>query len=125
MLDVSSLFDELRDRASGDLVYANAITRIRVGQQFTRAAALRAIVEYDRLTVNSLQSSLQPARNVNYDVLFTYLTTPGTALYVGANYNLANIDPQLVSTPLGLLRSSTLHNTGWQLFTKVSYLVRR
>jgi hypothetical protein len=42
-----------------------------------------------------------------------------------ANYNLADIDPQLVPTPLGLLRSSTLHNTGWQLFTKVSYLVRR
>jgi hypothetical protein len=62
---------------------------------------------------------------VNYDVLFSYLTSPGTAIYVGANDNFADIDPRLVVTPSGLLRSPTLNNTGWQIFTKMSYLVRR
>ena len=68
---------------------------------------------------------LQPARNLNYDVLLTYLTSPGTALYVGANYNLDDIDARLVPARFGLRRSATLTNTGWQVFTKVSYLVRR
>jgi hypothetical protein len=125
MVDLSYLLDRLRDERSGELVYANTITRLRVGEQFTRAAALRAIVQYSQLTVNALQTTLQPDRNINYDVLFTFLTMPGTAVYVGANYNLANIDPLLVPTATGLLRSSTLNNTGWQVFTKMSYLFRR
>jgi hypothetical protein len=35
------------------------------------------------------------------------------------------VDPALVPTPLGLRRSPTLHTTGWQVFTKLSYLWRR
>ena len=125
MVDLSYLFDRLRDQRSGEVVYANTITRVRVGEQFTRATALRAIVQYNQLRVNSLQTTLQPDRSINYDVLFTFLTTPGTAVYVGANYNMANIDPLLAQTATGLLRSSRLNNTGWQVFTKMSYLVRR
>ena len=125
MLDVSYLFDRLRDAVSAERVYTSGIARVRVGEQFTRAAALRAIIQYNQLTVDSRQTRLQPERNLNYDVLFTYLTSPGTAVYVGANYNLADLDPQLVTTPFGLRRSSALNNTGWQVFTKVSYLVRR
>src|SRR5262249_37426954 len=125
MLDVSYLYDGLRDAESGRHAYANSIARIRVGEQFTRAAAMRAIVQYNQLTADSRETRLQPSRNLNYDVLFTYLTSPGTAIYVGANYNLADIDPLLLSTPSGPQRSATLNNTGWQVFTKVSYLVRR
>ena len=124
MLDVSYLFDRLRDVRAGGVVYANNIARVRMGEQFTRSAALRAIVQYNQLTVDSGRTILQPGRNVNYDVLFSYLTSPGTAIYVGANDNFADIDPRLV-TPSGLLRSPTLNNTGWQIFTKMSYLVRR
>ena len=32
---------------------------------------------------------------MNFDVLFTYLLHPGTAVYVGYNSNLENIDPGL------------------------------
>jgi len=125
MLDVSYLFDRLEDAASSENVYVNTIARVRVGEQFTRAAALRAIIQYNELTTNAAQTILEPGRNLNYDLLFTYLAAPGTAIYIGANYNLANLDLQLLETANGLLRSPTLHNTGWQLFTKVSYLWRR
>ena len=125
MVDVSYLIDRLRDVESGQPVYTNAITRVRLNEQFTRAFALRAIVQYNDLTADALRSSLEPSRNLNYDILLTYLTSPGTAIYIGANDNLADIDPRLLATPAGLLRSPALHNTGWQVFTKMSYLFRR
>jgi hypothetical protein len=114
MLDVSYLFDRLRDAQSGGDVYSNTIVRIRVGEQFTRAASLRTIVQRNQLTADARQTLLRPDRSVNVDVLFSYLTSPGTAVYAGANYNLASPD-----------RSPALVNTGWQVFTKISYLVRR
>ena len=125
MLDVSYLFDRLRDSASGRVVYSNRIVRFRLGEQFTRALALRAIVQYTSLATDAAETTLPPDRGLNYDLLLTYLRRPGTALYVGANYNLANIDPAFAASPLGLKRSGTLHNTGWQVFTKMSYLIRR
>jgi Domain of unknown function (DUF5916) len=125
MVDVSYLWDRLRDAGVDAPTYVNRITRVRVGEQFTRALALRAIVQYNQLTATPSRTSLEPARNLNYDVLFTYLTSPGTAIYAGANYNLADIDPRLLPTAAGLLRSPALNNTGWQVFTKLSYLLRR
>jgi len=125
MVDVSWLFDRLRDPRSSATAYSNAITRVRVGEQFTRALALRAIVQYNALAVNPLISSIPPGRNLNYDLLLTYLTTPGRAIYLGANYNLADVDPRLIAASGGLVRSPSLTNTGWQVFTKMSYLFRR
>ena len=125
MLDVSYLLDQLSDSAAGRNVYTNTIARVRIGEQFTTAAALRVIVQYNELAVDAAQTVLQPARNLNYDVLFTYLAAPGSAIYIGANYNLADLDPQLRAAPYGILRSQALHNTGWQVFTKLSYLIRR
>jgi len=98
---------------------------VRVGEQFTRAASLRAIVQWNELTADGARTALQSSRNANYDLLFAYLVSPGTALYLGANYNLANIDTSLVESRGAVLRSASLNNTGWQLFTKVSYLLRR
>jgi hypothetical protein len=125
MVDVSYLLDRLRQEAVERPVYVNTISRVRVGEQFTRALALRAIVQYNQLDVDATQSALRPGRNLNYDLLFTYLVTPGTAFYVGANYNLADVDVRLASATTGLGRSQSLNNTGWQVFTKMSYLWRR
>jgi hypothetical protein len=124
MLDLSYLFDRLRD-SHGGAIYANTITRVRVGEQFTRAASLRAIVQWNELNAESTRTALQSNRNVNYDLLFAYLVSPGTAVYLGANYNLADIDTALVESRGAVLRSASLNNTGWQLFTKISYLLRR
>jgi hypothetical protein len=124
-VDCSYLFDRLNDTASERTVYSNGIARVRVGDQFTRALSLRGIVQYNTLSVDPRLTRLQSTRNLNYDVLLTYLTSPGTAVYTGANYNLANLDPRLIAAPGGLLRADALTNSGWQVFTKVSYLVRR
>jgi hypothetical protein len=80
-------------------VYANNIARLRVNDQFTRALSLRAIVQYDRLAVSRELTRLPQRRNL--------------------------LDPALVSTPFGLARTSSLANDGWQVFTKLSYLLRR
>jgi hypothetical protein len=124
-VDCSYLFDRLNDTASERTVYSNGIARVRVGDQFTRALSLRGIVQYNTLSVDRQLTRLQPTRDLNYDLLLTYLTSPGTAVYAGANYNLANLDPRLIAAPGGLLRADALTNSGWQVFTKVSYLVRR
>ena len=69
--------------------------------------------------------TLQTSKNFNGDVLFTYLLTPGTAIYAGYNSNLQNLDPTLAQTPDGLLRTRRAFiNDGRQFFIKVSYLFR-
>jgi hypothetical protein len=62
---------------------------------------------------------------VNADLLFTYLINPGTAVYVGYNSDLQNIDRRLIPTSTGLLTSpDTFMNDGRQFFVKISYLFR-
>ncbi len=124
MGDASYLLDQLRDVQTDRVAYVNTIVRVRVAEQFTRTLALRTIVQYNQLAVGARATALPASRNLNYDVLLTYLTSPGTAVHVGANDNLANLDPRLMTTTRGLLRSSTLNNTGWQFFWKLSYLFR-
>ncbi len=64
-------------------------------------------------------------KNFNADFLITYLLHPGTALYIGYNGNLQNLDPQLVETDAGLRRTSNRFiNDSKQFFVKVSYLLR-
>jgi hypothetical protein len=67
-------------------------------------------------------------KNFNTDFLITYLVHPGTALYVGYNSNLQNLDPSLAleSNPFvgGVRRSGRLINDGRLFFVKVSYLFR-
>ena len=45
-------------------------------------------------------SSLSHSKNFNTDFLITYLIHPGTAIYVGYNTNLANVDPNLGVEPV-------------------------
>src|SRR5436305_14324085 len=95
-----------------------------------RQAIARQAIHLARTT------SLQSTKNMNFDVLFTYLLHPGTAIYVGYNSNLENVDADLClrlpgSTQCdpngpGLLRTrDQLTNDGRQLFVKISYLFRR
>ena len=112
------------------------IIRSKWNYQFTREFSLRFIAQYNGLLANPRFSSLQTTKNLNFDVLFTYLLHPGTAIYVGYNSNLENVDPALCmrlpgSTQCnpsggGLLRSPDhLTNDGRELFIKLSYLFRR
>ena len=70
---------------------------------------------------------MQNARSFNADVLFTYMIHPGTAIYVGYNSDLANIDRNLATDPTDytrLVRGKPFINDGRQFFVKVSYLLR-
>jgi hypothetical protein len=112
------------------------VVRSKWNYQFTREFSLRFIGQYNGVLTNPKFSSLQTTKNLNFDILFTYLLHPGTAVYLGYNSNLENVDPGLCihlpgSTQCdpnggGLLRSTNgLTNDGRQLFIKISYLFRR
>jgi hypothetical protein len=69
---------------------------------------------------------LPTSKNFNADFLITYLVHPGTALYVGYNSNLQNLDPALAIDPTlgGIRRSDRMINDGRLFFVKASYLFR-
>ena len=93
--------------------------------QFNRALSLRLIFQYDTLLANENLTVLRTAKNFNADFLVTYLPHPGTALYVGYNSNLQNLDPNLRYTDFGLARTKDRFiNDGKQFFVKFSYLFR-
>lgn len=110
------------------------IIRSKWNYQFTREFSLRFIAQYDGQLTNPAYSDLQTTKNMNFDALFTYFLHPGTAVYVGYNSNLENVDPALcVHFPnsmqcdptAGILRGNRLTNDGRELFVKISYLFRR
>ncbi len=117
-------------------VYNNHIIQTKWNYQYNRELSFRFIGQYNGLLSNPLYSSLQTTKNLNFDFLLTYLIHPGTALYLGYNSNLENIDPGLClhlagSTECdpngnGLIRDpNRLINDGRQIFIKLSYLIRR
>ena len=81
----------------------NHIVRSKWNWQFTRELSARIILQYTSRALQSPISSLSPTKNFNADFLITYLVHPGTAIYVGYNSNLQNLDRRLIPTPTGLL----------------------
>jgi hypothetical protein len=134
-IDNTYILDRVLNGSEQHSVLNNDILRSKWNVQFTREFSLRFIAQYNGLLTGPTFSSLQTTKNMNFDVLFTYLLHPGTAVYVGYNSNLENVDPGLCThlpgttecdpNGGGLLRSNHLSNDGRQLFIKVSYLFRR
>ncbi|HYL92607.1 MAG TPA: DUF5916 domain-containing protein, partial [Alphaproteobacteria bacterium] len=119
------LMTRLQDMDTGANIFNNHILRSKWNYQFTKEFSLRLIGQYTTTLSNPFLTTLQNTKNFNGDVLFTYLITPGTAIYVGYNSNLQNLDPSLASTPDGLLRTrKSFINDGRQVFIKLSYLFR-
>jgi hypothetical protein len=125
-VDNTYLLTRLQDLNTGANIFNNHIIRSKWNYQFTRAFSLRVIGQYTATLSNPALTSLQNTKNVNADVLFTYLPHPGTAIYVGYNSNLQNLDRSLALDQNGdLLRTrDTFLNDGRQFFVKVSYLFR-
>jgi hypothetical protein len=122
------LLERLRDRETGQAVFNNHILQSKWNWQFTRDLSLRAIMEYNSTLANPIYTSLQTTKQFNADFLITYLVHPGTALYIGYNSDLQNLDRGLdVDPATGLInRSPTGYiNDGRQFFVKVSYLLQR
>ena len=119
-IDNTYILDRVTNGLLRHAVFNNDIVRSKWNYQFSREFSLRFIAQYNGLLTNPQFSSLQTTKNMNFDLLFTYLLHPGTAVYVGYNSNLENLDPT------GLLRTQNLFtNDGRQLFIKLSYLFRR
>jgi len=117
----------LRDVRSNLNILNNYIARSKWNYQFTRDFSLRVIGQYNGNITNQAFTSVQNARSFNADVLFTYMIHPGTAIYVGYNSDLANIDRNLATDPTDytrLVRGKPFINDGRQFFVKVSYLLR-
>jgi hypothetical protein len=126
-IDNSYLLFRLRDPVTKVSAFNNHILRSKWNYQFTPRLSARVIVQYNSLLANPRFTSLPTSKSINADFLITYLVHPGTALYVGYNSDLANIDPSLTPASYGLLRTpgSRFMNDGRQFFVKASYLFRR
>ena len=132
-IDNSYLFSRLRARDANAAIFNNHIIRSKWNWQFTRELSLRVILQYNATLTRNNQpdpayifTALPTTRNFNTDILITYLLHPGTALYVGYNSNLQNLDRALAIDPNfdSVQRSSRVINDGRLFFVKVSYLLR-
>ena len=124
-----------RDHAvkGGALVYESQVFRTKVNYQFTRAVSARVIVEYDSTLANPAETSLKRTKQVGTEALLTWLPHPGTAIYIGYNNDMQNLDRSLCNRlPCGACdpnntvapRATNFLNDGRQIFVKASYLFR-
>ena len=128
-IENSYLLTRLRDNQTGQAILNNHILRSKWNYQFTRALSLRVIPQYTAVLTNRSFTSLQNTTQINADFLLTYLVHPGTAIYLGYNSDLQNLDRSLSVDPIDpngyLLRSrDRFLNDSHVLFVKVSYLFR-
>ena len=132
-IDNTYLLDRDHNAHSGADVYESQTFRTKINYQFTKAFSARTIVEYDSVLVNPLQTSLTRTKHVSTEALLTWLPHPGTAVYVGYNNDIQNIDralcnrlpgggcdPNNTTPPV----SKLYLNDGRQFFVKASYLLR-
>lgn len=121
------LFEQSQFPGAGRGIFNDHILRSKWNWQFTPQLSVRVILQYNALLagtpgVGSPYTSLPTQKEFNADFLVTYLVHPGTAIYVGYNSDLQNLDVVpgvgVFQTPKGYINDSR------QLFVKVSYLFR-
>jgi hypothetical protein len=131
--DNTYLLDRDHAVANGALVYESQVFRTKVNYQFTRAMSARVIVEYDSTLANPAETSLLRTKEVGTEALLTWLPHPGTAVYIGYNNDLENLDRSLCNRLPGggcdpnntvAPRAPQFLNDGRQIFIKASYLLR-
>lgn len=131
-IDNTYLLDRNFSAKTGVFTFENQVLRTKWNYQFTRALSARVIVEYDSLLVNPVETSLVRTKEVQTQALLTWLPHPGTAVYLGYNNDLQNLDHQLCSRQDGvcdpaqpvLQHGPGYLNSGRQFFLKASYLLR-
>ncbi|MGA2572135.1 MAG: DUF5916 domain-containing protein [Terracidiphilus sp.] len=132
-IDNTYLLDRDHAVAGGALVYETQTMRTKVNYQFTRSFSARLIAEYDSTLANPAETSLPRTRQVATQALLTWLPHPGTAIYIGYNDDLQNLDRGLCNRlPGGACdpnnttppRAGPMMNDGRQIFIKASYLFR-
>ena len=119
--------------AIGRGIFNNHIVRSKWNWQFTPQLSLRLILQYNSVLANTPGNTVYPytylptQKEFNADFLLTCLVHPGTAIYLGYNSDLQNLDHELRPDPAGLagLYSAKGYiNDSRQFFVKVSYLFR-
>jgi hypothetical protein len=117
----------------GKGIFNDHIFRSKWNWQFTPQLSLRLILQYNSLLANTPGNTVYPytylptQKQFNTDFLITYLVHPGTAIYVGYNSDLQNLDRQLMQDPArlaGLYTAKGYINDSRQFFVKVSYQFR-
>jgi hypothetical protein len=123
------LLDRDHAAATGNFVYESQTLRTRVNFQFTRSLSARAIVQYDSTLANPAETSIQRTKQVGTQLLLTWLPHPGTAVYIGYNNDLQNLDRNLCTRTNNLCnldvtlpRANNYLNDSRQIFLKASYL---
>lgn len=117
----------------GKGIFDNHIVRSKWNWQFTPQLSLRLILQYNSVLANTPGNAPYPytylptQKQFNADFLITYLVHPGTAIYVGYNSDLQNLDHGLMPDPAGLAglyTSKGYINDSRQFFVKASYQFR-
>jgi len=117
---------------AGRGIFNDHILRSKWNWQFTPQLSVRVILQYNALLagtpgVGSPYTYLPTSREFNADFLITYLVHPGTAIYIGYNSDLQNLNvvPAAPGAPGFVTNTArTYLNDSRQLFVKVSYLFR-
>jgi hypothetical protein len=119
--------------AIGKGIFNDHLVQSKWNWQFTPRLSLRLIMQYYSLLANTPGNAVYPytylptQKQFNTYFLMTYLIHPGTAIYVGYNSELENLDHSLMQDPAGLAGLYTakgLINDSRQFFVKVSYQFR-
>jgi hypothetical protein len=117
----------------GKGIFDNHIVRSKWNWQFTPQLSLRMIFQYNSVLGNTPGNTIFPytylptEKQFNADVLVTYLVHPGTAIYVGYNSDLQNLDVvpgTPVSTGYVVNTAKGYLNDSRQFFVKASYQFR-
>jgi len=125
-------FAQAQTPGVGRGIFNDHILRSKWNWQFTPKLSIRVILQYNALLaatpgVGSPYTYLPTSKEFNADFLITYLVHPGTAIYVGYNGDLQNLE---VTPGAGLLPGSVNNtvrgyiNDSRQFFVKASYLFR-
>jgi len=122
-IDESYIYSGLQT-LDGASVFVNHIARSKINYQFTRAASVRFILDYNSVLPNASLIQFDNSKHVGVDALFTYMVNPGTALHVGYTdlYDNWRLDPGI--SPVLKRTAFPDLNTGRQFFVKLSYLFR-
>jgi hypothetical protein len=124
-IDNTYLATTLSSPDDGSAIFTNRIFRTKWNWQWSRELSFRFIAQYDEIDANQAATSLPAGKNLNFDVLATYLLNPGTALFVGYNGNGRNFDLEAREGERArFVAPDGLTYDAWQVFVKFSYLFR-
>lgn len=104
----------------GERTFTNHISRTRVSFQFTRALSVRAIADYTAYVPDPAAVSGSLSKRLTSDLLFTYLVSPFTALYVGYTERHQNLVLESGVRPILSVTSDVTSLTARQGFVKLS-----